>query len=90
MAIAARLSAELGRIPATECRRLEDLISRAGLDTELPSIIGADTMLEHMSRDKKNEAGTIKLILLSALGESNLDAAISRQTLYEFLQRQNG
>jgi 3-dehydroquinate synthetase len=47
-------------------------------------------MLEHMSRDKKNEAGTIKLILLSALGESNIDAAISRQTLYEFLQRQNG
>jgi 3-dehydroquinate synthase len=90
MAIAARLSAELGRIPATECRRLEDLISRAGLDTELPSIIGADTMLEHMTRDKKNEAGTIKLILLSALGESNIDAAISRQTLYEFLQRQNG
>ena len=89
MAVAARLSAELGRISDGDMERLLNLIKRAGLATQLPSI-GAETMLEHMSRDKKNEAGTIKLILLSALGESKIDATISRPVLNAFLQRQCG
>jgi 3-dehydroquinate synthase len=89
MAMAARLSAELGKISAVEMERLHDLIKRAGLVTDPPPI-GAETMLAHMSRDKKNESGTIKLILQSALGESSIDATVSRSALHAFLQRQCG
>jgi 3-dehydroquinate synthetase len=64
------------------------LIKRAGLVAELPPI-AADTMLAHISRDKKNEAGTIKLILLSTLGMSCIDSTVSREALLAFLRRQH-
>jgi 3-dehydroquinate synthase len=88
MAMAARLSAELGRISIVDMERVHALIERAGLVTKLPPI-AADTMLAHMSRDKKNEAGTIKLILLSTLGVSHVDATVSREALLVFLRRQH-
>ena len=86
MAMAALLSAELGKISTADMERVHRLIKRAGLTTEPPSI-AADTMLSHMSRDKKNEAGTIKLILLSALGASIVDATVSRDQILGFLRR---
>lgn len=88
MAMAARLSAELGRISTADMQRVLDLIKRAGLVAELPPI-AADTMLAHISRDKKNEAGTIKLILLSTLGMSCIDSTVSREALLAFLRRQH-
>ena len=88
MAMAARLSAELGRISTADMQRVLDLIKRAGLVAELPPI-AADTMLAHISRDKKNEAGTINKILLSTLGMSCIDSTVSREALLAFLRRQH-
>ncbi len=66
MALAARLSARLGRIPASHAQRLESLLSSFGLPVKAPAF-PLETWLTFMGRDKKNEGGRITLILLDAL-----------------------
>ncbi len=84
MAIAAEFSFALGRIDQQTMIRIIAIINQAGLPVVRPDI-SAETMIEHMSRDKKNEAGTIRLILLEALGQSQVDGSVSRETIQTFL-----
>jgi 3-dehydroquinate synthase len=88
MALATRFSRAAGRITQSEAERILQLIARAGLATALPDSprLAALTLLDHMSRDKKNEAGAIKLILLTKVGGSEIDATISDERLLAFLQ----
>jgi len=85
MALAARFSAKLGRIDAATAARVITLLERAGLSTKMPPI-SAELMLVHMSRDKKNEEGKIRLILLDALGTSRIDGGVARAEILAFLQ----
>jgi 3-dehydroquinate synthase len=84
MVQATQFSHALGRIDAETAERITALIAKAGLPITTPDISAA-TMLEHMSRDKKNEAGTIHLILLNALAKSVVDGTIARQAIADFL-----
>ena len=70
LVLAARLSARLGHIEDAEVRRIAGLVERAGLPTEKPAQLDAEKMLEIMALDKKNLAGTTRLILLRATGEA--------------------
>jgi len=85
MALAVRFSAKLGRIDAATAARVIALLERAGLTVTLPPI-SAELMLMHMSRDKKNEEGKIRLILLDALGTSRIDGGVARAEILAFLQ----
>jgi 3-dehydroquinate synthase len=87
MALAARLSNELEMLDAFSCERAIRLIERAGLSSHLPAI-GADEMLDHMGRDKKNEDGAIRLILLNALGNAVVDSTVPAKRIHEFLTSQ--
>jgi 3-dehydroquinate synthase len=69
MALAARFSARLGRIPVDDADRLIALLARFRLPVEAPRF-ARETWLEFMGRDKKNEGGRITLILLDALGRA--------------------
>jgi len=81
MALAARLSASHGSLPAQDARRIVRLLSVLGLPVEPPAIATAE-WLEHMGRDKKNEGGRVTLILLEALGR----AAVVRDTPVEAIE----
>jgi 3-dehydroquinate synthase len=85
MVLAARLSHELGHLDADAVTRTVSLLVRAGLPTTTPNI-SPETMLEHMGRDKKNEAGTIKLILLNGIGHAYVDATVSATRIRAFLR----
>lgn len=84
MALAARFSARLGRIPASDAERLEALLARLGLPTAPPEI-ARDTWLEYMGRDKKNDAGRITLILLDRLGSAAIVRDAPERELERFL-----
>ncbi len=94
MLLAAQFSLELGHLALADVARTRRLLERAGLPISLPHIpqhpekITAEIMLQHMSRDKKNEAGVIKLILLRSIGEAYVDATISAKTIHAFLKSQ--
>lgn len=85
MVLAAEFSASLGWLPEADNLRISALLRRAGLPTSLPRI-ATNTMLEHMSRDKKNEHGAIRLILLDRIGQSRVDATSARDTIGAFLE----
>lgn len=81
MVLAARLSAQLGMADAAAAERLRTLLERLGLPTAIPGGIGADALLARMRLDKKNRAGTLRLILWRGIGcaeiaERALDAEV--------------
>ena len=86
MALAAQLSRDLGMLDAPSCERAVKLIERSGLVTKLPKIT-PDEMLGHMGRDKKNEGGAIRLILLKRIGEPVVDGTIDSRRIREFLAK---
>src|SRR6185369_15106868 len=63
MALAARFSAQRGRLPATDVDRLVELLRRLRLPVDPPRF-APDVWLDFMGRDKKNEGGRITLVLL--------------------------
>jgi len=84
MALAAGFSASRGLLPEADARRIAALLGRAGLPTTPPEI-AAETMLDHMSRDKKNEHGAIRLVLLDRIGHSLLDGTSPPEVIAAFL-----
>ena len=85
MMLAAQLSHQLGMLDAAAQNRAVSLIAAAGLPITIPDI-APDVMLEHMGRDKKNEGGAIRLILLKQIGTSVLDASVSAARIRTFLE----
>lgn len=70
MVMACDLSYRQGWLDATTVQRAVDLISRANLPVTTPSEMSAEHFLEHMARDKKVEAGQLRLVLLEQLGRA--------------------
>lgn len=70
MAMAARLSALEGLISDADSARVTGILERAGLPVAPPPELDPDRFLALMSRDKKAEAGTIRFILMKALGSA--------------------
>ena len=85
--MAAQLSQELGRISAEDVARVERVFAAFDLPIKPPKT-DPGALLNHMQRDKKNEGGTVTLILLKQLGEAYLDRSVSTHVLLDFLQRQ--
>ncbi len=84
MMLAIKFSHSLGHVDEEAVTRTEQIFEAAGLPTAMPNI-SADEMMQHMGRDKKNEAGVIKLILLKSIGEAYVDATIPADRIRAFL-----
>jgi 3-dehydroquinate synthase len=84
MVLAAELSVRVMGMPAAESARLRQLLSRFGLPVDPPPL-GADRFLELMARDKKIEAGKLRLVLLEALGRATIRADIPSSDLRALL-----
>ena len=70
MAIAARMSKNMGWISEEEVRRTEALLSAVNLPTKAPEDISPSQMRNLMSHDKKVERGQLRLVLLKSIGEA--------------------
>jgi len=71
MCMAARLSERLGLLGAGDRERVEAIFAGAGLPTKPPRIEPA-RMRDIMAGDKKARAGTIRLVLMDAIGSARL------------------
>jgi 3-dehydroquinate synthase len=69
MNMAAELSRRLGWLDRADVARVRDLLARARLPIQGPSL-GADRYLDLMGHDKKVIAGRLRLVLLKHLGEA--------------------
>lgn len=70
MVLAARLSARLGHAPMADAQRLAALLHALDLPTQPPPGLDADALLAAMRLDKKNRAGTLRLILWRGAGQA--------------------
>ncbi|MDR2165815.1 MAG: 3-dehydroquinate synthase [Zoogloeaceae bacterium] len=71
MVMAARLSHRLGWLQETDVKRVEALLSAAGLPIRGPNL-GAARYLELMRHDKKVEGGVLRFVLLESIGRATV------------------
>jgi 3-dehydroquinate synthase len=72
MVAAARVSHALGRCPAEAVARLERLLKRAGLPTDIPSGLTPAALALAMQSDKKSAGGRIRFVCLEEIGRTVL------------------
>ena len=84
MLLAADVSQRLGWVSPADVVRVENVLARFGLRTDVSSLSAA-TLAENMKIDKKVAAGRIRLVLLKGIGKSvvtgEYDDAALRETL---------
>jgi 3-dehydroquinate synthase len=84
MLLAARLSSSLGRAPVADARRLANLLAALGLPTTAPPC-DPQRLVELMRLDKKNLAGTLRLILWRGLGAAEIVAGVDERDILDVL-----
>jgi 3-dehydroquinate synthetase len=67
---AAAASRSLGMLSEADAGSVRSAVERTGLPTALRGLPDDAVLIERMSHDKKNTAGTLRLILLKSLGEA--------------------
>ena len=87
MAMAARMSQDMGLITATDVARIEKLLAAANLPINAPKNIPADTLRKLMSHDKKVSRGQLRLVLLKQIGEAIITSDFEENLLQEVLVR---
>ena len=70
LAAAARLSAKLGSISATDAARVEAALAAHALPARLRSPLPLGALMDAMARDKKARAGALRFVTLAAIGSA--------------------
>jgi len=84
MLLAARLSSSLGRAPIEDAQRLSALLATFGLPTTPPPG-DPQQLVELMRLDKKNVAGTLRLILWRGIGAAEVVAGVDEREILAVL-----
>jgi 3-dehydroquinate synthase len=84
MVAAARVSCALGRCEQATAARLERLLKRAGLPTEIPRGLTPAALALAMKTDKKSGDGRIRFVCLEEIGRTSF-AELSGQEIVSYL-----
>ncbi len=85
LVMAADLSVRLGLISDDFAKRITDLVGRSNLPTKAPATMTVENFKTAMYRDKKVDAGALRLVLLRELGDAYVTADFDLQKLDETL-----
>lgn len=85
LALAARLSLNLGYLSKTNLERIILLLKRFGLTTEKPNTLNTQILLDAMALDKKNKAGRRHYILLREIGDAFETDQVALQAVQDVL-----
>ena len=85
--IATRLSTRLRWMSREQEQRVETLLTRAGLPTNLPSRVAAARLLDLMRLDKKVLGGSVRLILLEGIGHARITNEIDPDLVLHTLEQ---
>ncbi len=87
MLLAARLSERLGMSGPADTLRLEHLLKAVGLPTTVPAGSDPQQLLALMRLDKKNIAGTLRLILWRGIGQAEIVTGVDEADVLAVLQK---
>ena len=85
MVLAAKLAVAMNLLEASELRRIEQLLAAFNLPLQAPENMGFNEFIKHMRRDKKNIGGKLRLIIPTAIGQSEMRDDISEDMLQQIL-----
>lgn len=68
LSLATRLSAAIDQIPSTDIARVDQVVSQFQLPTRLNEALKIDELMSAMQKDKKNRAGKLRFVTMTALG----------------------
>jgi 3-dehydroquinate synthase len=83
LVLATRLSVELGQLRTETIARVEWLLSAYQLPTHLQNPLPQDQLMAAMQRDKKNRAGKLRFVTMTALGEAITSEAVAHKLVEE-------
>ena len=86
MLLAARLSERLGMSDPADTLRLEQLLKEVGLPTTVPPDTDPEQLLALMRLDKKNTAGTLRLILWRGIGRAEIVSGVNEADVLAVLR----
>lgn len=86
MLLAAQLSERLGMSAREDTQRLHHLLESTGLPTRVPAGFDAEHLLALMRLDKKNTAGTLRLILWRGIGHAEIVAGVNEADVLAVLR----
>jgi len=86
MLLAAQLSERIGMSEAADTARLRRLLETLGLPTAIPPGMDPQPLLALMRLDKKNTAGTLRLILWRGIGRAEIVAGVDEADVLAVLQ----
>jgi shikimate kinase/3-dehydroquinate synthase len=87
MVAEAEIGRTLGVTPPEIVDELRQTIAQAGLPTQLPAGVDADTLLTLMRHDKKRAGDSLSIVLLEAIGNARLAPNIPMEAIREALAR---
>jgi len=85
MVLAAKLAVAMNLLEVSDLRRIEKLLSYFDLPLLAPENMGFGEFIKHMRRDKKNLAGILRLIIPTAIGQSEMRDDIKEDMLQQIL-----
>jgi 3-dehydroquinate synthase len=86
MVLASDLSAGLGLCPKEEAGRVRRHLAKAGLPTTIAETgVERSALLPFMRTDKKNEGGSLRLVLTRGIGEAFQSAGVEEEVVARFL-----
>jgi 3-dehydroquinate synthase len=81
MVLAAQLSQQLGMGSLDDTLRLQRLLDTLGLPTDVPPGMDPQQLLALMRLDKKNTAGTLRLILWRGIGRAEIVSGVAEDAV---------
>jgi 3-dehydroquinate synthase len=84
MMAAAKISSRMGMLDESEAVRLEEVIKKAGLPTEMPELDMAE-VAQAMKHDKKVRQDKIRFVLLKSIGHAFITDEVSPSLVEEVL-----
>lgn len=85
MVAAAQLAEKMGLFSASDRERLENLLQRAGLPTEIPAEFTTSQLLKYFYLDKKATAGRITFVLPQKIGQVVLRRDLQEKEILNYL-----
>jgi 3-dehydroquinate synthase len=86
MLLAAQLSERLSMSQPGDTERLQRLLEALGLPVTIPAGMDAQQLLALMRLDKKNTAGTLRLILWRGIGRAEIVGGVDEREVVEVLR----
>ena len=85
MVLASKLAVAMNLLEVSDLRRIEELLNYFDLPLLAPDDMGFNEFIKHMRRDKKNLAGKLRLIIPTAIGQSEMRDDIKEGMLQQIL-----